>query len=78
MMKVRRGLAAYIHCPVPLSAMDELRGFYGPLKAFIPSLGKDSTKLYLGLVHANDLEGQRIEAASAVVDGFGIATECGH
>ena len=45
----------------------------------IPSLKKDSTKLYLGLVHANGLEvtKQRTQAASVVVDDFGIATECG-
>lgn len=59
--------------------MDKLDSFYAPLKALTISLEKDSTKLYLGLVHANDLEGtkQRIEAALAVVDNFGIATECG-
>ena len=59
--------------------MDKLEGFYAPLQSLIPSLIKDSTKLYLGLVHANDLEGtkQRIQAASAIVDDFGIATECG-
>ncbi|KAH6972664.1 hypothetical protein EDB80DRAFT_757989 [Ilyonectria destructans] len=69
----------WIHCPVPLSAMDRLGDYYAPLALLCPQLIQDKTKLYLGLVHPHDLEGTRarIAAAESVVQEFGVATECG-
>lgn len=70
---------AWFHCPVPVSAMDKLDTFLAPLKDLAPKLKEHGTELYLGVVQYNDSEGtkKRIEAASKVVDEFGVATECG-
>lgn len=64
---------------MPLSANDKLDSYYAPLASLAPKLASDKTRLYLGLVHANDLAGtqRRIEAATKVVGDFGVATECG-
>lgn len=64
----------WIHMPVPKARTDA--EYYAPLKEL--KLRKE-TKIYLGLVHPWDLDGtqKRIETARKVVDGFGIATECG-
>jgi len=65
----------WIHLPVPRDRFD--REYYAPLGSL--DLQKD-TELYLGLVHDTDgIEGtrKRIEAASEVIDKFGVATECG-
>ncbi|KAI5465126.1 hypothetical protein BGZ63DRAFT_350836 [Mariannaea sp. PMI_226] len=69
----------WIHCPVPLSAMDNLDNFFKPLSNLRDHLALDKTTLYLGLVHPYDLKGtqERVMAAEKVVDEFGIATECG-
>jgi hypothetical protein len=66
-----------IHMPVPKDRTDD--AYYAPLKGL--KLGKE-TKVYLGLAHANDLDGtrKRINTASKVLKNFkhfGIATECG-
>ena len=63
----------FFHMPVPIDRTDE--AFFAPLKDL--ELGK--TQLYLGLVHADDLEGtkQRIAAANSAGKTFGVATECG-
>ncbi len=65
----------WIHMPVPMDRADA--AYFAPLR----SLKRDpSTELYLGLVHAKDgVEGtvRRMKTASAFVQGFGIATECG-
>lgn len=78
-MKRSQRSIEWIHCPVPLSAMDQLDSFYAPLSILDPQLVQNKTKLYLGLVHPHDVEGTkaRISAAGRVVQEFGVATECG-
>ncbi|MCJ1325527.1 hypothetical protein MMC10_002190 [Thelotrema lepadinum] len=66
---------SWIHMPVPKGRTDT--AYYEPLKQL--ALGSD-TKLYLGLVHAQDKDGtlERIKTAQSVYDNpFGVATECG-
>lgn len=65
----------WIHMPVPKDRADA--AYFSALRELQPVRGK--TEIYLGLVHANDLEGtmKRIEAASESLTEFGIATECG-
>jgi hypothetical protein len=66
---------AWIHMPVPRERDDA--DFFAPLADLeLP----DSTELYLGLVHqSGGKEGtqRRIDAASRVVQRYGVATECG-
>jgi ubiquinone/menaquinone biosynthesis C-methylase UbiE len=65
----------WIHLPVPRDRADA--GYFAPLAELRL---RPETELYLGLVHHTDgVEGTRarIRAASAVVAGFGVATECG-
>jgi hypothetical protein len=64
----------WIHMPVPKNRADE--EYYAPLKGLI--FGEE-TELFLGLAHGGDLDGteKRIEIAGKVVEGFGVATECG-
>lgn len=73
--------ATFMHCPVPLSATDKLDSYFEPLKTLLPRLRQDGTELYLGLVHAHNIESTRkmIEAAGRVTQDFefGVATECG-
>ncbi|MEV5650554.1 hypothetical protein AB0L57_20085 [Nocardia sp. NPDC052254] len=65
----------WVHMPVPRSRDDH--EYFAPLAELrLP----ESTRLYLGLVHATDgVDGarRRIAAARSVVRDFGIATECG-
>lgn len=66
---------AWLHVPVPRDRDDD--AYFAPLARL--ALPKP-TRLFLGLVHFTDgLEGarRRMAAASRVVDGFGVATECG-
>ncbi|KAI5240113.1 hypothetical protein E4T42_08495 [Aureobasidium subglaciale] len=65
----------YIHMPVPRDRDDE--AYFAPLKDL--QTCRRETDVYLGLVHTDDLKGtlKRIEAASKVLDNFGVATECG-
>lgn len=65
---------SWLHVPVPKNRTD--KSYFKPLERL--NVG-DGTKLYLGLVHANDEEGtrQRIQVAQTVVQDFGVATECG-
>ncbi|OBW66637.1 MAG: Kinase-like protein [Aureobasidium pullulans] len=65
----------YIHLPVPKDREDA--AYFAPLKDLQAVRGE--TDIYLGLVHTDDLEGtqRRIKAASEVLDGFGVGTECG-
>ncbi|KAJ5367888.1 uncharacterized protein N7496_007648 [Penicillium cataractarum] len=75
--RLRRRIA-WMHLPVPKDRAD--KGYFEPLRKLILGVGTlAETKLYLGLVHANDEEGtrRRIEAALSTVRGFGVATECG-
>ena len=64
----------FLHMPVPIARSDD--AFFAPMRDL--KLGKD-TELYLGLVHADGVEGikRREAAASKYVSRFGIATECG-
>lgn len=65
----------WLHLPVPRNREDT--AYFEPLKNL--DIGPDS-RLYLGLVHAHDLEGtkRRIEIARSVIQhDFGVATECG-
>lgn len=65
---------SWIHVPVPKDRDDV--AYFEPLKKLsIPA----STKVYLGLVHANDEEGtrKRIKTAQSVLPMFGVSTECG-
>jgi hypothetical protein len=64
---------AWFHMPVPADRDDV--AYFEPLRSLIAP-----ERLYLGLVHHNDgVDGarRRSAAAAAVVDRFGIATECG-
>ncbi|MCJ1312660.1 hypothetical protein MMC25_006336 [Agyrium rufum] len=67
---------AWIHMPVPKDRLD--REYYAPLRGLELD---EKTELYLGVVHADDLEGtkKRIGVAKEVVPGleFGFASECG-
>ncbi|KAL3459050.1 hypothetical protein BJX64DRAFT_208039 [Aspergillus heterothallicus] len=65
----------WLHVPVPKDRDDA--AYFEPLKRLTAA---ESTRLFLGLVHANDEEGtrRRIDAAQSVLDRqFGVATECG-
>lgn len=64
----------WVHMPVPKDRTDA--EYFAPLEQLTLHA---ETKLYLGLVHANDHGGtvKRIEAAQKVVHAFGVATECG-
>ncbi|KAI9688272.1 MAG: hypothetical protein M1820_010300 [Bogoriella megaspora] len=65
---------AWVHFPVPKDRKDVK--YFEPMK----ELHTGETKIFLGLVHANDEEGtvERIEAAQKVCPiTFGLATECG-
>ena len=64
----------FIHMPVPKNRVDD--AYYAPLaELMLPA----DTELYLGLIHHDDHEGDRmrITAAHNVVPNFGIASECG-
>jgi methionine synthase II (cobalamin-independent) len=63
---------AWMHMPVPIARTDD--AFYGPLADL--QLNRE-TELYLGLIHGDGKDAERIAAASKVVSDFGIATECG-
>ncbi len=65
----------WIHMPVPRERDDH--AYFAPLSNLDLQPG---CRLYLGLVHmTGGIEGtrRRIAAAEKIVDGFGIATECG-
>jgi hypothetical protein len=65
----------FLHLPVPRDRDDD--GYFAPLRSLrLP----EGSRLYLGLIHHTDAEGdrRRIDTARrAVGDGFGVATECG-
>lgn len=65
----------WVHMPVPRERDDH--AYFAPLSRLELRPG---CQLYLGLVHmTGGIEGtrRRIAAAEKIVDGFGIATECG-
>jgi hypothetical protein len=64
----------FLHMPVPRDRTDP--SYVRPLAGLE---GFDECALYLGLIHHDDREGDlaRIKAARDVVDGFGVASECG-
>jgi hypothetical protein len=65
----------FLHLPVPRERADA--AYFAPLRGLrLPT----PTRLYLGLIHHGDRDGdrRRIDAARAAVGGgFGVATECG-
>jgi hypothetical protein len=63
---------AWIHMPVPVARTDD--AFYAPLADLKL---QPQTRLYLGLIHADGKDSERIAAAHKVVPEFGVATECG-
>ncbi|CAF2845650.1 unnamed protein product [Rotaria sp. Silwood2] len=68
----------YLHLPVPRSRDDV--EYFAPLQSVIPLLASHQTQLFLGLIHLTDGEAgakKRIDAATKVVKGFGVSTECG-
>lgn len=65
----------WLHLPVPRDRSDD--EYFAPLENL--ELHPE-TELFLGLVHKTDgVEGtlRRLQTASKVVEGFGVATECG-
>ena len=62
----------FLHIPVPKDRTDH--AYFMPLAQF-----KGSMKVYFGLIHHDDEEGdlRRIEIAREYVKDFGIGTECG-
>ena len=65
----------FLHLPVPRERTDP--GYFAPLRGLRPP---ETMRLYLGLIHHGDVEGDRlrIDTARAIVgSGFGVATECG-
>ena len=62
----------FLHIPVPKDRADP--AYFMPLKHF-----KGDTKLYFGLIHHDDEEGdlQRMKVAKNFISNFGIGTECG-
>lgn len=68
----------WVHLPVPIDRKDDR--YFKPLNDL--GLRKNGeTELYLGLVHAYDVDGtqERIRVADRVLGGrcYGVATECG-
>src|SRR5581483_10375971 len=62
----------WMHMPVPIARTDD--AFYAPLADLrLPP----ETELYLGLIHADGRDAERVAAAQKVVSDFGVATECG-
>ena len=65
----------WIHMPVPKDRVDT--AYFEPMRRLALH---DETELYLGLVHADDMQGtlERMGAARKVISkDFGVATECG-
>jgi hypothetical protein len=64
----------FLHAPVPKPRSDD--AYFTPLSGW---RRRPETRLYLGLIHFDDRDGNaaRIAAARRVVADFGIASECG-
>ncbi len=64
----------FLHVPVPKPRNDG--AYFAPLSGW---RRRAETRLYLGLIHFDDREGdaERIAAARRVIADFGIASECG-
>ena len=64
----------YIHLPVPKHCTDDT--YFLPFRNYG---GPDATKIYVGAIHHDDVDGdrQRIETAARYLPNMGVATECG-
>lgn len=64
----------YIHLPVPSHCKDDK--FFLPFRDYH---GSNATKVYVGMIHHDDVAGdrQRIEVAARHIDNLGVASECG-
>ncbi|MBV8723208.1 MAG: hypothetical protein JO277_13740 [Candidatus Eremiobacteraeota bacterium] len=64
----------FLHAPVPKPRSDD--AYFAPLADW---RRRPETRLYLGLIHFDDREGDtaRIAAAHRAIPDFGIASECG-
>ena len=64
----------YIHLPVPKHCTED--DFFLPFRNYH---GPDSTRIYVGLIHHDDVEGdrKRIDTAARYIRNMGVATECG-
>jgi hypothetical protein len=64
----------FLHAPVPKPCSDD--AYFAPLADW---RRRPATRLYLGLIHFDDREGDatRIAAAHRIIPDFGIASECG-
>lgn len=64
----------FLHLPVPRDRTDD--AYFAPFKEL--NL-RDRTKLYLGLIHYDDADGDRarMAAAAKACGSYGIASECG-
>lgn len=71
--RVRRRID-FLHIPVPRERTDD--AFFAPLAGW---RRRPETRLYLGLIHHADPQGDdtRMDVARRHVAGFGIASECG-
>jgi len=71
--KYARRVLDFVHMPVPVSRADD--GYFAPLV----DLDIGEAKLYLGLLHADGVDGnaKRVAVALRHASGFGAATECG-
>lgn len=64
----------YVHLPVPKHCTSA--AYFAP---FVNYRGPDTTKIYVGAIHHDDVAGdqQRIATAAKYIRNIGVATECG-
>ena len=64
----------YIHLPVPKHCTNE--SYFTPFRDYV---GPAETRIYVGAIHHDDVDGdrQRIAAAGKYIGNMGVATECG-
>lgn len=69
-----RRIVDYIHLPVPKHCTGD--DYFAPFRSYT---GSDATKIYVGAIHHDDVDGdkKRITTAARYVRNMGVATECG-